>query len=203
VSAPEPFAEASRSLLRERILGAAAALVEERRWGQVTMAEVAASAGVSRQTIYNEFGSRHELAQALLLRAADLLLDVVEAPIAAAEGDAVSALEGAFAGFLAAAERDPLARAIASGGGDDLLPLITTEGGPLLHRATDRLGEALTSTWPQLPREHAQLVAEGLVRLAISHLALPTERADVAAAQVARMFGPYLEDLLVAGRRAA
>ena len=43
------------------------------------MADVARAAGVSRQTLYNEFGAAAELAQAFVLREADLFLDAVQA----------------------------------------------------------------------------------------------------------------------------
>ena len=65
-------------------------------------------------------------------------------------------------------------RAIASGdGGEELLPLVTTRGGTLLEIVTERLAEVLVETWPQLSRADAGLVADTLVRLAISHAALP------------------------------
>ena len=42
------------------------------------MAEVARAAGVSRQTLYKEFGTRQEFAQAFVLREADRFLGDVE-----------------------------------------------------------------------------------------------------------------------------
>ena len=42
-----------------------------RPWTAVRMVDVAAAAGVSRQTLYNEFGSKDGLARALVRRAAD------------------------------------------------------------------------------------------------------------------------------------
>ena len=51
-------------------------------WAQVTMAEIATAAGVSRQTLYNEFGTRDEFGQALVIRESGRLLDAVEQTIA-------------------------------------------------------------------------------------------------------------------------
>lgn len=48
------------------------------------MAEAASAAGVSRQTLYNEFGTRDELGQALVIRESDRFLDAVEEAIDAA-----------------------------------------------------------------------------------------------------------------------
>ena len=58
-SGPEQsYRVAVRSLLRERLLDAAAGVFSEDGWRRLTMAKVAERAGVSRQTVYNEFGSR-------------------------------------------------------------------------------------------------------------------------------------------------
>ncbi|MGI9433129.1 MAG: TetR/AcrR family transcriptional regulator [Myxococcota bacterium] len=50
---------------RTRILEAARALFGEHGSGEVTMAEVAAAAGVSRATVFNHYGSKHALVEAV------------------------------------------------------------------------------------------------------------------------------------------
>jgi AcrR family transcriptional regulator len=50
---------------RTRILDAARALFGEHGSGDVTMAEVAEQAGVSRATVFNHFGSKHALVEAV------------------------------------------------------------------------------------------------------------------------------------------
>jgi AcrR family transcriptional regulator len=198
------YAEASRALLRERLFGAAAELLSDRPWSDITMADVAAGAGVSRQTLYNEFGSRDEFAQAFLLREADQLVDAVAGALAAHPGQAREALEAAFGVFLESAAEDPLIRTIASSdGADGLLPLITTRGGPLLGRASERLATVLEASWAQLASGEATLVSEALVRLAISHAALPTADPGLAAKRMAEILGPYVEGLLEARPAAA
>lgn len=199
MSAEPSYAEASRGLLRERLFAAATELLEGRRWADVTMADVATGAGVSRQTLYNEFGSRDEFAQAFLLREADLLIAEVEQGIQAHENDARAALTAAFEVFLSKAAEDPLVRTIATGDGTDgLLPLVTVQGGPVIGYATERLSEVLQGGWTKLDEAQARRVAEPLVRLAISHLALPTDAPETVAANAAEMLGPYLEQLLEA-----
>ena len=59
-----PYAVAARELLRNTVFEAARHELSTRRWNEVTMADVAAAAGVSRQTLYKEFGSRDEFARA-------------------------------------------------------------------------------------------------------------------------------------------
>ena len=53
------------------VLDAMRDLLGTKDWSAITLADVAKSAGISRQTIYNEFGSRHGLAQGYALRLAD------------------------------------------------------------------------------------------------------------------------------------
>ena len=53
---------------RERIVEVAVAMTTQSGWSGVTMAAVAERAGVSRQTVYNELGSKEGLAEAVILR---------------------------------------------------------------------------------------------------------------------------------------
>jgi hypothetical protein len=121
----------------------------------------------------------------------------VERAVASHFDDPRAALAAAFGVFLSAAVDDPLIKAIVSGeGGDGLLALVTTHGGPVLQRATERLAAFLAVGWPQVPLSEAQVLAECVVRLAISHAALPSGPADLTAAAVARVLGPYVDRLL-------
>ncbi|WP_208614272.1 TetR/AcrR family transcriptional regulator [Streptomyces yokosukanensis] len=68
---------------RESLLDAACTALARRPWSAVRMVDVAAAAGVSRQTLYNEFGSKDGLARALVRREADGYLAGVERALAA------------------------------------------------------------------------------------------------------------------------
>ena len=191
---PIPYATAARDLLRTTLLDAVRDQLREKPWSAVTMADIAKAAGVSRQTVYNELGSRQELAQAFALREVDGFLAMVEQAVAAHRDEPTAALAAAFEAFLAAAAEDPLVRAIVSGeGGDDLLPLVTTQGEPVLNRATERLGGYLVENWPQVSSAQAQLLAECTVRLAISYAALPSSPAGITGESVAALLGPYVD----------
>jgi AcrR family transcriptional regulator len=63
---------------RESLLDAAYRALARRSWSAVRMVDVAAAAGVSRQTLYNEFGSKDGLARALVRREADAYLAGVD-----------------------------------------------------------------------------------------------------------------------------
>ncbi len=192
-----PYPVAARELLRNTLLDAACEQLQSRRWADVTMADIALAAGVSRQTLYKEFGSRDEFAQVLVMREADRFLMAVEDAVAANLDDPAGALGAAFDVFLHAAAENPLVGTIVDGdGAEELLALFTTHGQPLLERATERLTTVLLSSWPLVAREHAQLLSECLVRLAISYAALPTSPASMTATSIATLLGPYVEQLV-------
>ncbi|HEU4658169.1 MAG TPA: TetR family transcriptional regulator [Capillimicrobium sp.] len=192
-----PYSVAARDLLRNTLLDAARDLLGSRSWADVTMAEVARAAGVSRQTLYNEFGSRDEFAIALVMREGDRFLTDVEAAILERIEDPPAALEAAFELFLTTAAEDPLVRAIALGDeADSLLPLVTTQGQPVVERAVERLTETIATGWPQAARADAELLAEHLVRLGISYAALPHGSAHETAVATARLLTPFVERAL-------
>ncbi len=190
------YPDAAKQLLRDTLLDAAGTLMGDRPWAKVTMAEVARVAGVSRQTVYNEFGGRRELGQASVLREADRFMHAVEAAIDRHAHEPRVALAEAFASFLAAAGENPLVAAIAGHeGGEELLALVTVHGGELMAGARDRLAAHLLATWPQAGEQDARAVADCLVRLGISHATLPGGPADATADAVARVLGPLVDDL--------
>ncbi|HEY4452062.1 MAG TPA: TetR family transcriptional regulator [Solirubrobacteraceae bacterium] len=194
-----PYPVAARELLRDTLLDAASEQLHERRWSEVTMADVAIAAGVSRQTLYNEFGTREAFAQVLVMREAARFLDAVEGAVMANLDDPAVALEAAFDVFLTAAGENPLVRTIVGGeGAEQLLALFTTHGTPLVESAAERLGGVLLAGWPLVSRADAELLSECLVRLAISYAALPKGPASMTASSVATLLGPYIEQILAA-----
>jgi AcrR family transcriptional regulator len=188
------FASASRALLRDTILRATDELVAEHGWPAVTMAQVANRAGVSRQTVYNEMGTRQGLARDYALWAADQLLDDVERCLALHRHDLQEAVIAAFAMFLDQAPEHPLLRAlVATSGAEDLVAMLSPPAmSPLVDAAAERLGTILSSTWPALPADDVALLAEVSVRLGLSHLLLPTATPATAAARAGRALGPFL-----------
>ena len=183
-----------RALLRQSILQAADRLLREASWGAVTMAQVAEGAGVSRQTVYNEFGNRADLARAYALWAADELLDDVERSVASHRDDLRAALVSTFATLLAIGHEHPLIQALGDDEGSAELAAALVSGtrSPLVVVASDRLAEIIGRAWPDLPAAPVASTSEVLVRLAISHLLHPSSTPEDAAAQVAEVLGPFL-----------
>jgi AcrR family transcriptional regulator len=192
-----PYSLAARNLLRSTLLDAARHELSERRWAEITMADIARAAGVSRQTLYKEFGSRDEFAQVLVLREAGSFLDAVEQAVNAHLDDPALALAAAFDVFLTAAAENPLVRTIVgAGGSEELLALFTTQGKPLVDSAVERVTAVLVAGWPLVREQDAELLSECLVRLAISYAALPRGPASMTASSVAILLGPYIERLV-------
>jgi AcrR family transcriptional regulator len=192
-----PYAVAARELLRNTLLDGASKELAARPWSEITMSEIARAGGVSRQTVYNEFGSRAVFAQALVLREAGRFIDAVQSTIAANAEDPRVALQATFELFLTVAAENPLVNAIVSGdGADELIALFTTRGETLVEMASARLTEVLLASWPVVPREEAELLGETLVRLAISYAALPKGRPRETAESVASLLGPYVQRLV-------
>jgi AcrR family transcriptional regulator len=196
-----PYSLAARELLRNTLLDAAYDELNERRWAEITMADIARAAGVSRQTLYKEFGSRDEFAQALVLREAERFLSSVREAVGAHIHEPAIALSAAFEVFLTAAAENPLIRTVVSGDGNEgLLVLFTTHGEPLVAGAAERLTAIIQEGWPLVKRRDAELLSEALVRLAISYAALPKGPTSMSADSVATLLGPYIERLLGGGR---
>lgn len=114
---------------RESLLDAAYSALGRRPWSAVRMVDVAAAAGVSRQTLYNEFGSKEGLARALVRREADGYLAGVERALAA-HTDPRDRLT-ATAEWMASAARDnALVRAMLTGCWSERLPTPTLSAVP-------------------------------------------------------------------------
>ncbi|MFF3020669.1 TetR/AcrR family transcriptional regulator [Streptomyces sp. NPDC057939] len=169
---------------RESLLRAAEAALSAHPWPAVRMTEVAAVAGVSRQTLYNEFGGKGGLGRALVRRAADRYLDGVDRALTpdapapdAARGPAAAAerLAAVAEWTVREARERPLVRALLTGCWDGALPSPPTMGlrpgqaapGPaeLVRAVSERAAAALA---PE-PAQRCELV----VRLALSYVLAP------------------------------
>jgi len=189
-----PYAEASRVLLRDSVLDAMRDLLLARDWSAITLSDVARAAGVSRQTIYNEFGSRQGLAQGYALRLADRLVDTVHAALNAHVGDVYEAFLHGFRDFFAESAADPLVISLLTGvAKPDLLQIITTDSAPIITRASNLLRTALTQSWVAASDEDAGVLARAIVRLALSYVSMPPEANHDVAADLARLMTPFAE----------
>ncbi|WP_329271147.1 TetR/AcrR family transcriptional regulator [Streptomyces sp. NBC_01451] len=118
---------------RESLLDAAYTALARRPWSAVRMVDVAALAGVSRQTLYNEFGSKEGLARALVRREADAYLAGVERALTGPADPGAGARDRltATAEWTASIARDNvLVRALLTGCWSERLPAPTLSAVP-------------------------------------------------------------------------
>ncbi|HEX4806014.1 MAG TPA: TetR family transcriptional regulator [Conexibacter sp.] len=195
-----PYAVAARQLLRDTLFDAARDQLQQRTWAEVTMADIARTAGVSRQTLYNEFGTRDEFAAAFTIREGERFLDAVEQAVREHLDDPSAAVTAALELFLTTAGEDPLVRLLLSDDGTGgMLPLVTTQSMPVVAWASARLAAAMRDGWPAASEHDAQLLAETLVRLAISYVTVPKGTPAATARDAAALLAPYIERALADG----
>jgi AcrR family transcriptional regulator len=189
-----PYAEASRVLLRDSVLDAMRDLLQTRDWSAITLADVARAAGVSRQTIYNEFGSRQGLAQGYALRLADRLVDLVDDAIYSNVGDIYAAFLQGFRAFFTESAADPLVISLLTGvAKPDLLQIITTDSAPIITHCSQRLTASFMNSWIKSSERDAGILARAIVRLAMSYVPMPPEADHDVAADLARLMTPAAE----------
>lgn len=189
-----PYAEASRALLRDSILDGMRELLLKRDWSSITLSAVAQAAGISRQTIYNEFGSRQGLAQGYALRLADKLVDAVDDSIQGNVGDIYAAFLEGFRSFFAQSAADPLVISLLTGTTKpDLLQLITTDSAPIITRCSERLTSTFMDSWVRSSEEDSGVLARAIVRLCMSYVSMPPEADHDVARDLARLMSPFAE----------
>ena len=183
-----------REQLRDCVLEAMREELLTNDWSAITLADVARTAGVSRQSIYNEFGSRQGLAQGYALRLADRLVDAVGGAIEGNIGDVHAAFLSGFRAFFADSASDPLVISLLSGAAKpDLLQIITIDSGPIITHCSRRLAEAFLDSWVNADAADAGVLARAIVRLAISYVSMPPEADHDVAADLARLMTPFAE----------
>lgn len=195
VSEITSFSERTKAALRTVLLDAATDLLPDRGYAALRMADVAERAGVSRQTVYNEFGSKSALAQAVALRTASEFLEGIKQRLEGADGLLIAIEQAVVYTIEHARENRLVAAALGTEAGEDLLPLLTTKSEPILTAAAELAAEQYREFEPSLSAESAALLAETVVRLSLSHLVLPTHTAQDAASAVTAVLAPTIRYL--------
>ncbi len=167
---------------------AAVELTAEVGWSRVTMAALADHVGVSRQTVYNEMGTKAGLAEAMILHELERFLAVVDAAFDAHPDDLVAAIEAASLDVLTVARGNQLLHAVVSathGADTDLLPLLTTHSHSLLSVAKAVILERIPPYDVRLDAEHLEAAIDMVVRVVLSHVMQPTASPESTARDLA------------------
>jgi len=172
----------------ERIVAAAAGMTTESGWAAITMSRLAERVGVSRQTVYNEFGSKPRLAEEMVLRELAQFLAEVDRAFEANPGDIVAAIRAACRGVLELAQDNRLLKAVVSathGADTELLPLLTTHAEPLLDTAKDVVRARVAAYDVALPAARLDAAIDLIVRVVLSHVMQPSAGPEATADDIA------------------
>jgi AcrR family transcriptional regulator len=174
--------------MRERVVEAAVTLTPRDGWATVTMGRLAEVVGVSRQTVYNEVGSKPALAEAMILRELDRFLGLVTVAFDAHPTDLVGAIRDASRAVLEASQDNRLLHAIVSathGADTELLPLLTTHAGALLSTAKAVLVERVAPYDVDLSPARLDAAIDMVVRVVLSHVMQPSASPEATAEDIA------------------
>jgi len=176
-----------RPTMRERLVTTAIDVTVNRGWSKLTMSALADKVGVSRQTVYNELGTKRQLAEAMVMEELGVFLGHVDGAFVDNPDDLVKAIEEAARRALEMARNSPLLHAVLStsqGAESDLLPLLTTHSAPVLGVAGDMIRSHVAHYDVDLPEERVQSLIDIVVRLVISHVMQPAGSPDDTAADI-------------------
>lgn len=163
--------------LRQRMVAAAIAMTTTEGWSHVTMSRLAEVVGVSRQTVYNEIGTKNALAETMILSELENFLAVVTGAFDQHPDDLPEAVESAILGVLELAQDNPLLHAVVSathGADTELLPLLTTHSTSLLELAKSVVGERVAAYRPPLTPAELDAAIDTVVRVVLSHVMQPS-----------------------------
>jgi AcrR family transcriptional regulator len=179
----------------ERVVAAAAELTLEVGWAGVTMGKLADRVGVSRQTVYNEVGSKPQLAEEMVLAELAKFLAVVDAAFDEQPADLVEAIRAASRGVLELARSNALLQAVISrsyGAETELLPLLTTRNDALMLAATEAVRARVTAYRIDIDDRHLDAAIDMVVRLVLSHVVHPLGEPAATADDIAWISGRTL-----------
>jgi len=163
--------------MHERVVATAAELTLEVGWAGVTMGKLADRVGVSRQTVYNEVGSKPRLAEEMVLAELAKFLAVVDEAFDRYPDDLVEAIRAAARGVLELAGGNALLQAVVSasyGAATELLPLLTTHSDALVLTANDAVRRRVRLYPLDLDDRLLDAAIDMVVRLVLSHVVHPT-----------------------------
>ena len=180
---------------RDRIVAAAVEMTTSSGWAAVTMARLADAVGVSRQTVYNEVGSKPALAEAMVLGELARFLGIVERAFDAEPDDLTRAIERSVRDVLTYARANTLLHAVVSathGADTELLPLLTTNAGSLLEAAKDVVRARVAPYGPGIDPAHLDPAIDMVVRVVLSHVMQPSSSPEQTGADIAWLAGRVL-----------
>lgn len=154
------------------ILDAAFEVLTVHGIGRLSVHEVAKRAGLSRQTVYRYFPSRHELLVAVMLREHRTFEERIRRATAG-QHTIRGAIEALTGEVLRSARAHPLFERLLSTEPETLLPMVTGRSGALLPEVAPLVAEVIADRLPHLSAVRVERTADALGRLLISYAVNP------------------------------
>lgn len=184
--------------MRERLVREAIDFTVRKGWASLTMAKLAQSVGVSRQTVYNELGGKGPLAEAMVLHELANFLAGVDDAFNRHPDDLVAAIAAAAESALSRAESNPLIHAVLTsfqGAESELLPLLSTHSEVVLAAAGDMIRARVADYDVSISADRLERLVDTVVRLVLSHIMQPSGTPAQTAADIAWISGRVLREL--------
>lgn len=160
---------------------------------KLALEEVAATAGVSRQTVYRHFGSRDGLLSAVIVREEEALLGLVDE---ATEGvvEIEEAVRVGLAAALHGADDHPLLQRLLTSEPEALLPFLTLGSGPVLSIVGPAIAAVVERRAPDLAADDREFLGDAIGRVVVSYAISPREAVRDGATVVGRDRGEVIDD---------
>lgn len=174
----ESFKDRMHGLLRASILDAAWARAAETPWSQVRIADIAEDVGVSRQTIYNEFGTKEQLSLAVFERELERFLGELEQVLEEAETFPEGLGRSLHWMLEETSDHRLLGRMVAdarNGVSEGLLPILTVRADFIILPVRSRVVGYVLERWPDADRASCEVVIDLFTRFIIGQIVTPTD----------------------------
>lgn len=165
-------------------------------WDKITVGDVATAIGVSRPTIYAEFGNKEGLAEAILFRAVDIFIAGITDALNQHRNDPEAACAAAMKFTQEESERSPLVKAVLTQtgeGNETLLRLLTTGSMPVYKRANVALVAWFEDLRLDLSRQELIDAIDTIVRVGISHVLQPDDKPKRTPEKIGRLAKALLQ----------
>ena len=177
--------------VREQLLSAAIEAATIHGIAKLSVGDVAKRAGLSRQTLYRHFPSKEALiAEAVLAETVGLIETVTAAD---EHDDPRAALEAGFLAALVATREHPLLDRLVRTEPEALLPLLITDGGPVMTQVRGVVEAIIAQRLPHLEALPLRRVADIVTRLLVSYaVSAPDDPPELVAAAIASFLTPHM-----------
>ncbi len=181
-----------RKQVREHALDVAYQMTADLGWDRVRVADVAAAAGISRPTLYREFGNKDGLGGALVLREVTAFLGRIGETLDRNRDNLPVAISDAVRQAIQEAQSNSLLRNVITASSQDhtLMPFLN-RAEPMFE-SIRMLRGWFAANWPELDQDAVAEAIDMVVRLIFSHLVLLLEEPEAIAARLTRMAMRYV-----------